>query len=179
MKRVAIAALMSAVAATPAVAADKGLYIGAKLGVVNYGYSNVYNNSQAGYGLVGGYALNDYFALEAEINNLGGFETLYSIIKGSSYGVSGVVTLPMDPYFSLFAKLGVTSSSLEDSPQNGASGGTHTYTNTGLSIGIGGQFNVNEAVGIRLGFDSYQVGDAAISATSKAGMVYIGGLYKF
>jgi opacity protein-like surface antigen len=85
----------------------------------------------------------------------------------------------MDPYFSLFAKLGITSSSLEDSPQNGASGGIYTYTNTGLSLGLGGQFNVNEAVGIRLGFDSYQVGDAAINATSKASLLYVGGLFKF
>jgi OOP family OmpA-OmpF porin len=179
MKRVVIAVLLSAFAAAPAVAADTGLYIGAKFGSVNYGYGNVYNNSQAGYGLLGGFTVNDYFAIEAEFNRLGGFDTTSSIIKGKSFGFSGVGTLPLSSEFSLFGKMGITSSSLEDSPQPGAPAGVYTYTNTGLSIGFGGQFNINEAAAIRFGYDGYPVGDAAINTTSSAGMLYIGGLLKF
>jgi hypothetical protein len=140
----------------------------------------VYNNSQAGYGLLGGYAINDYFAVEAEYNRLGGFDTVNSIIKGRSFGFSGVGSLPMSPEFSLFGKMGITSSSLEDSPQPGAiDQRIYTYTNTGLSIGFGGQFNFNQAFDIRFGFESYPVGDAAINTTSNASMLYIGSIFKF
>jgi OOP family OmpA-OmpF porin len=179
MKKTVIAALLSAVVATPAVAAETGFYLGAKFGSVNYGYDNVSNNSQAGYGLLGGYAVNDYFAVEAEFNRLGGFDTVDSIIKGKSFGISCVGSLPLNPEFSLYGKMGITSSSLEDSPQPGYLGGIYTYTNTGLNIGFGGQFNVNEAVGIRFGYDIYPVGDAAVTTTSHAGMLYIGGVFKF
>lgn len=178
MKKVNIVALLSAFAAPPAIAADTGFYIGVKFGSVNYDYANVSNNSQAGYGLLGGYIVNDYFAAEAEFNHLGGFDTVDSIIKGKSFGISGVGTLPLNPEFSLFGKLGITSSSLEDSPQPGYLGGVYTHTNTGLNIGFGGQFNVNETVGIRFGYDSYPVGDTT-SSTSQAGMLYIGGIFNF
>lgn len=178
MKGVVIAALLSAFAATPAVAADTGFYIGAKFGSVNYGYGNVYNNSQAGYGLLFGYTVNDYFAVEAELNRLGGFDSSTGTIKGRSFGFCGVGSLPLSPEFSLFAKMGIASSTLDDTAKPGYTG-NYTYTNTGLSIGFGGQFNVNEAAGIRFGYDSYPVGDSAITTTSHAGMLYIGGIFKF
>jgi len=182
MKKIIVIALLSVCFAPTAVAAGKGFYIGAKFGSVNYGYDNVSNNSQAGYGLLGGYVINDYFAIEAEFNRLGGFDTVDSIIKGKSFGISGVGTLPLNPEFSLFGKLGITSSSLEDSPKPGYLGGVYTHTNTGLNIGFGGQFNVNEAVGIRFGLDGYPVRHTDYSYTSyisSASMLYIGGIVKF
>lgn len=178
MKKAVIAALLSAFVAAPAVAADTGLYLGVKFGSVNYGYDNVSNNSQAGYGLLGGYTVNDYFAVEAEFNRLGGFDSSTGTIKGRSFGFSGVGTLPMSPEFSLFGKMGIASSSLEDTAKPPFTG-NYTYNNTGLTIGFGGQFNVGEGAGFRFGYDSYPVGDAAITTTSYAGMLYIGGLVKF
>jgi len=178
LKIVVIAALLSAFVASPAVAADTGFYIGAKFGSVNYGYDNVSNNSQAGYGLLGGYAVNDYFAVEAEFNRLGGFDTNTGTIKGRSFGFSGVGTLPLSPEFSLYGKMGIASSTLDDTAKPGYTG-NYTYTNTGLTIGFGGKFNVGSDAGILFGYDIYPVGDAAITTTSQAGMLYIGGVFKF
>jgi OmpA-OmpF porin, OOP family len=178
MKKIIIAALLSAFAAAPAVAADTGLYLGLKFGSVNYGYANVSNNSQAGYGLFGGYAVNEYFAVEAEFNRLGGFDSTSGTIKGRSFGFSGVGSLPLSPEFSLFGKMGIASSTLDDTAKPGYTG-NFTYTNTGLTIGFGGKFNVGNDAGILFGFDSYPVGDSAVTTTSHAGMLYIGGVFKF
>lgn len=175
MRKIAIAVLLSAFVAAPAGAAD--FYAGVKLGSVNYGYSNVTNNSQMGFGLLGGYAINENFAVEVEYNSLGGFDFPGSNIKGSSLGFSGVGSLPLNPQFSLFGKLGMVSSTLKDTAQPGFSGGTFTHNNTGLTVGFGGQFNVSPVVGIRVGYDSYQVGDS-VSGTSSAGMMYVGGVFK-
>ena len=177
MKKITIAVLLSVFVAAPAVAADTGFYAGVKLGSVNYGYSNVTNNSQAGFGLLGGYAINKYFALEAEYDSLGGFDSATGTIKGSSFGVSGVGSYPFNEQFSLFGKLGVASSSLKDTAKPGYVG-NFTYNNTGLTVGFGGQYNVIKEIGIRVGIDIYPVGDVNTN-TSSALMMYIGGVFKF
>ncbi|MFZ5523617.1 MAG: outer membrane beta-barrel protein [Pseudomonadota bacterium] len=178
MKVIVTVALFSAFVAAPAVAADTGFYFGAKFGSVNYGYANVSNNSQAGYGLLGGYTVNDYFAVEAEFNRLGGFDSTTGTVKGRSFGFSGVGSLPLSPEFSLFGKMGISSSTLDDTAKPGYTE-NFTYTNTGLSIGFGGKFNIGNDAGILFGFDSYPVGDSAITTTSSAGMLYLGGIFKF
>lgn len=176
MKKIAIAVLLSAFVAAPAVAA--GMYAGVKLGSVNYGYSNVTNNSQAGFGLLGGYAVNENFAVEVEYNSLGGFDSTSGTIKGSSFGVSGVGSYPINEQFSLFGKLGIASTSLKDTAKPGWVGGPFTYNKTGLTVGFGGQYNLSPVVGIRVGYDSYPVGDS-VSGTSTAGILYVGGVFKF
>lgn len=177
MKKTVIGVLISAFIATPAIASDAGFYIGAKLGSVNYGYGNVSNNSQAGFGLLGGYAINENIAIEAEYDSLGGFDSNSGTIKGSSFGFSGVGSLPLNQQFSLFGKIGIASTTLKDTAKPGWVG-DFTYNNTGLTIGFGGQYNVNKELGIRVGIDIYPVGDA-VSTTSSAGMLYIGGVLKF
>lgn len=174
MKKIIIAALLTAVVAAPAVAAD--MYVGVKLGNVNYGYTNVTNNSQAGYGLLGGYTINENFSMEAEYNSLGGFTGGTDTVKGSSIGVSGIGSYPFNPQFSLFGKLGIASTSLKITTPGFSA---LTVTNTGLAIGLGGQYNVSPEVGIRVGYDINKVGKEPTTTTSAAGMLYLGGVYKF
>lgn len=174
MKKIAIAVLLSAFVSVPAVATD--IYAGVKLGSVNYGYSNVTNNGQAGLGLLGGFAINENFAVEAEYNSLGGFTGGADTVKGSSLGMSGVGSYPINEQFSLFGKLGIASTSLKiTAPGFSAT----TVTNTGLTIGFGGQYNVSPSVGIRVGIDSYKVGKKPTTTTASAGMLYVGGVFKF
>ena len=161
----------------PALAADTKLYVGFKFGSVNYGYNNVSNNSQAGYGLLGGYTINDNFSVEAEFNRLGGFDSGTGNITGRSFGFSGVGSLPLSQEFSLFGKLGIANNTLDDKAKPGYSG-NYTYNYTGMTIGFGGQFNVGRDAGIRLGFDSYPVQDS-YGTTSSASLLYVGGILKF
>jgi len=178
MKKFALALLLSTVIAAPAFAADTGMYLGAKFGSVQYGYDNVSNNSQAGYGMLIGFELNRVFALEAEYNKLGGFDSTTGTIEGRSFGFSGVGSLPLSREFSLFGRMGITSSTLEDTATPPATG-NFTYNNTGLNLGFGGQFNVGKDVGVRFGFDFYPVGDAKVTTTSTANMMYLGGIIQF
>jgi len=174
MRKIAIAVLLSAFVTAPAVAAD--FYAGIKLGIVSYGYSNVTNNGQTGFGLLGGYTVNENFAVEVEYNSLGGFDSIDGTIKGSSFGFSGVGSLPLNHQFSLFGKLGMASSTLKDTAKPGYVG-DFTYNNTSLTVGFGGQLNVSPAVGIRVGIDFYPVRGA--TTTSSADMMYVGGVFKF
>jgi len=170
--------VLSTFATTSAMAADTNLYLGAKFGSVSYGYDNVSNNSQAGYGLIAGFSLNRVFSVEAEYNKLGGFDSSTGTVKGRSFGFSGIGSLPFSQEFSLFGKMGITTTTLEDTAKPGFTG-NFTYTNTSLAIGFGGQFNVGEAVGFRFGFDFYPVGDSTVTTTSTANMMYIGTVLKF
>ena len=173
MKKIVIAAALFAFIATPATAGD--LYAGIKLGSVNYGYSNVTNNDQVGFGLLGGYTINETFAVEVEYNDLGGFDGQNDTVKGSSIGVSGVGSYPLNPQFSIFGKLGVASSTLKATANFG---GSATIKNTGVSVGFGGQYNISNQTGISVGIYVYPVGDAT-SNTSGASMMYVGVVFKF
>lgn len=175
MKKIAFAILLTAFSVPPAIAT--GLYAGAKFGSVSYGYSNVTNSSQAGFGLLGGYLFNPNFALEIEYDDLGGFDSTTGNINGSSVGVSGVGYFPFNQQFSIFGKLGIASTTLKDTPKPGYSG-SFTYGNTGITLGFGGQYDASRQVGLRLGIDIYPVGDAA-SSTSTADMFYLGGVFRF
>lgn len=173
MKKIITAVVLSAFVTMPAIAGD--FYAGVKLGTVNYGYSNVTNNDQAGFGLLGGYTFNETFSIEAGYNDLGGFDGSNTTIEGSSFGVSGVGTYPLNPQFSLFGKLGVASSTLKEKANFG---GGATINNTGVSVGFGGQYNISNQIGISVGIDIYPVGDAT-SNTSSASMLYVGGVFRF
>ena len=176
MKKIAFAILLTAFSVPPAIAT--GLYAGAKFGSVSYGYSNVTNSSQAGFGLLGGYLFNPNFALEIEYDDLGGFDTTLSNINGSSFGVSGVGFLPFNGQFSIFGKLGIASTYLKNTPKPGSPPGDYTNGNTGITLGFGGQYDVSRQIGLRLGIDIYPVGDA-VSSTSTADMFYLGGVFRF
>ena len=160
-----------------AVAADSVFYAGVKLGQANYEYTNVSNNNQSAFGFLVGFPINATVAIEAEYMSLGGFDSSTGNIKGKSVGVSGVGFFPVSQQFLLLVKLGVASTSLKDTAKPGWTGSA-THNNTGFTVGFGGQYNVSPAVGIRVGYDVYPVGDAA-STTSSTGMMYIGGVFKF
>jgi OmpA-OmpF porin, OOP family len=191
MKKTAIAALISfsAFVAAPAGAAvyydtSYGFYGGVKVGAVNYDFNNVTNNSQAGYGLLLGYNFSPNFGVELEYNNLGSFDTtdpaIGSSVKGTSLGISAVGTIPLNRQFSLYGKMGIATTTLHDRPQPGFSGPDFTFSDTDLTLGFGGLFNVTPFVGLRVGYDFYPVQDFAISSrTHTAGMLGITGLFKF
>lgn len=175
MKKVFLLALLSSTFALPAVAGD--LYLGAKMGQANYGYANVSNNNQLGFGLLGGMYVNQNIALEAEYNNLGGFDSATGNIKGSALSMSGIGMLPLNREMSLFGKLGFAVTTLNDTAKPGFVG-NFSYVNTGVTYGIGAQFNVSRELGIRAGYDSFAVGTTA-SGTDKVGQLYLGAILSF
>ncbi len=154
-------------------------YVGAKMGPTTYGYSNVINNAQLGWDIFGGYQFHQNFAVEIELASLGGFDTVSRKYTGSSFGVNGVGVLPLSDKFDLIGKLGIASTSIGATPQPGwILGGATSFSNTGLTLGFAGQYNVTQEFSLRAGVDIYPIGDSTINTTS-ASMIYIGGVLKF
>lgn len=168
MKKIAIAVLLSAFVAAPAVAADTPFYAGVNVGsaeIDSTGFS-----STTSFGLLGGYTFNENVAAEVAYTNFGtkdlGFGFSY---KSSALSISGVGSYPINEQFSVFAKLGFASTTLELT-------GFPSESKSDLTYGFGGQFNVNKQIGIRLGYDVYKVGSGT-SVDQKVASV--GAVFKF
>ncbi|HXU93675.1 MAG TPA: porin family protein [Gallionella sp.] len=170
MKKIAIATLLSAFVAAPAVASD--FYAGAKLGQAKYSYSNLTKNNPTAFGVFGGYSFNQNFAVEAEYIDLGNINSAATTNKISAWGLSAVGSYPFNDSFSVFGKLGYARTSLKQGPV------AYTANNNSATYGLGGQYNVNQTVGIRFGWDRYKVGDANTN-TANANLYSVGAVFKF
>ena len=96
-----------------------------------------------------------------------------SSAKSTGFSLSGVGSLPLNQNFSLFGKLGFAMIT-------GSPGGSYTgndMKSRALTYGVGGQFNLNPSVGIRLGWDKYKFNDTGLSGN--ASLISVGGLIKF
>lgn len=165
MKKIAIAVLLSAVVAAPAVAAD--MYVGVNVGSATIDFPG--SSSTTSFALLGGYTFNQYFAAEVAYTDFGSHDYGGTNVKSSGWSASGVGSYPFNEQFSVFAKLGFATTTVDPS-------GNPTETDSDMTYGIGGQFNVNKQVGIRLGYDVYKVGT---SPSMDQKVTSIGGIFKF
>jgi opacity protein-like surface antigen len=161
----------------PAFASD--MYVGAKLGSTTYDYSGIMNNGQSSFGLLLGARVSPNAALEVEYHDLGGFEGTTTIVTGKAFSLSGVASATLSRELSLFGKLGISSTTLSEDAKPGFAGGTVTYNNLGLNFGLGAQFNVSPFVGVRVGLDSFRVGNQSPAPPTRARLVYVGGVFQF
>jgi OOP family OmpA-OmpF porin len=167
MKKIAIAALLSTFIAAPALAANG--YIGLSAGQNKMDVSGV--KESIAFSVFGGYSYNEYIAAELAYVNFGSADTNTAgvSLKGSAASLSAVGSYPLGTDFSLFAKLGYASTSIE------ATGGS-SETKDDLTYGIGAQYNASRDIGVRLAYDSYRVGK---TNTKDSNLLSIGVLFKF
>lgn len=173
MKKIALAVLLSAVAA-PAFA--EGMYAGIIAGQTKYdfagaGITGAAKDSATAVGILGGYSINENFAAELAYNNLGDVEIAPGFsVKASAMSLCAVGSFAISPEFSLFAKLGAAQTKVEPT-------GQASETWSGATFGIGGQYAVTPGVGIRVGYDKFKVG--ATDPRIDTGVTSIGGIFKF
>ncbi len=177
MKRIAIALLLSA-ATVPAFASD--VYIGvrggqAKTNIENNTFNNstVTSSTPTGWGVFVGHDFSRSFALEAEYLNLGEIKAGASSAKSTGVSLSGVGSIPFGEHFSLFGKLGFA---MITGKPGGAYVGNESKSKA-WTYGVGGQFNLNSSVGIRLGWDKYKFNDSGLNGD--ASFTSVGALFKF
>lgn len=161
MKKIAIAALLSAVVAAPAFAADNGFYVGVDLGRSKtsnpYPAAAMTKSSDTVFGILGGYQFTKNWGAEVFYTGVGKFAATAGAQSGTgkadAYGIVGVGTLPLSDAFSLYGKLGFasTKTTASSAPRVGLSG----TTRSAATFGLGAIYNVTPAVGIRLGWDRY------------------------
>jgi OmpA-OmpF porin, OOP family len=180
MKKIAIAVVLLSAVVAPAVAADN--YVGLRVGQAK---TNIDNNTWAtagldsanptGWGVFVGHDFTPNFALEAEYLNLGEIKSGDNSVKSTGFSVSGVGSFPINEQFSLFGKLGYAVITGKPGCPAGCNFGDQN--NRAVTYGLGGQFNVSPAVGIRLAWDRYHFNDTAWNGN--ANLVSIGALFKF
>lgn len=170
MKKIAIVALLSVFGAAPAVAEN---YIGVNVGSAKIDASGLGNTTS--FALLGGIGINENVAIEVGYTNFGTDNLPNGNTKSHGISASGIGSYPINEQVSLFGKLGFASTTMDitvNTPPSSASG-----TKAGLTFGFGGQYNVNKQIGIRVGYDSYKVGDSGV--TWDQNVTSIGGIYKF
>jgi OmpA-OmpF porin, OOP family len=181
MKKIAIAALLSAIVAAPAFAADEGFYAGVTLGQARTNAMTgaaLTKSNDTVYGILGGYQINKNFGAEAFYTGAGKWATTTASGKADAYGINAVGTLPLSDAFSLYAKLGyATTKSTASSAPAGVTGAKRNAA----TYGLGGTYNVTPAVGIRLGWDRYSAAVVSTGATSNynSNVYSLAGVFKF
>lgn len=176
MKKIAIAVILSTFVAAPAVAAD--MYAGVRAGTGKASIDNVVltDDSDTGWGVFGGYAINSNFAVEVEYLDLGEAKDGTDGYDTNGYSISAVGTFPIDSQFSLFGKLGYAMITTEGT---GTAAGGPDVDSDDFAYGLGAQYNISPEVGIRLGWDKYKLDDSTLNVKGDISLISVSGLIKF
>lgn len=164
MKKIAIAALLSAFVAAPAVAADNGFYAGVSLGQARSkspvpGVPMSKTNDTV-YGVLAGYQFTKNWGVEGFFTGAGKWQSpvLAGVGingKADTYGLVGTGTLPLSDTFSLYGKLGYASTKTTSTGTALGLAASFGATRAAATYGVGVQYNVTPAIGIRAGWDRY------------------------
>lgn len=175
--------ITAATISSAAFAEDTGAYAGLNVGIgkpdINTPNGEDKKSSAVG-GAVLGYKFNQYMAIEGQYTGAG---KVTDNVKGSAKvdaaSLAMIGFLPLNDQFNLYGKLGVAStkttvtSSL--SPINDA-------THTGVTYGLGAEYNVNHNVGLRLGWDHYNAAIKEVGNHERdvnANVMTVGAVYHF
>lgn len=155
MRKIAIAALLSAFAAAPAFAGTPGkFYLAGDLGAATYSNMDPFPNPGI-FRFAGGYHFSPNLAAEVGLSIFGdstvtgpGFS---ATLEAQSFQVAAIGSLPLSPEFDLIGKLGLASNSAKIS---GSFGSASTSQNS-LLIGVGAQFHFSPQLNFRVQYDNY------------------------
>ena len=180
MKKISIAVLLStAVISSAAFASDQGFYIGANVGQAKLSTTaqiNPATTSTTDYSVLGGYQINKNFAVEAQYISLGNFSDKGISHTANGYAATAVGILPFNDQWSAYAKLGYANTTLGNSGNNQ----TGNTSRNAVTYGAGAQYNVNQQLGVRLGYDNYGVAaGSGGNQTTTIGVISAGVVYKF
>ena len=192
MKKILVAALLSTFVAAPAFAApngtDAGAYGGFTVGQSQtdspIGYVSTDDKDTGGSVFIG-YQYTKNWGVEAfyaqigkqTVQNAGG--TVTGSGDSDAYGLNVVGTAPLNDSFSLYGKLGYarTQTDFATAPA-GSIVGRDLSSVTG---GVGGVYNIDKKVGIRFGWDTYEISTLVGAVEDKAwsDMWSVGVVFKF
>lgn len=186
MKKFAIATLLSAFIATPALADNIGPYVAADFGVAKCCNLPNYSgwpgwSTPSVMRITGGYHFSPMIALELGYSWFGDSNGTASTPHGlapatlslSSFQVAAVASLPLSRQFDLIGKLGLASNSEQ---YWDATGGYGHYSQSDLLFGLGAEIHINPQVSLRALYEDYgkfDNFDPPVKATSFSfGVVY-------
>jgi OOP family OmpA-OmpF porin len=175
--------------ATPAAAQDvHRFYAGASIGqtTASDGCSGIIvpgitcNDSDTAWRFLGGYQIDRNFAVELGYHDFGK-------VKATGFGVNGEVTanvwelvgvgtLPLRNRFSVYGKLGGYRGDTQLRSNAGFSG---SDTNTDITFGVGGRYDLSPQIAFRAEYQAYQSVGGSTVGNSDFDVISVGALFKF
>ena len=187
-KKVLVTALLAGFAALPTLAmaqakgnADLGFYAGASVGQSKSdcsGSSGSCDDKDTAYRIFGGYKFHPNIAVEGGYSPLGETSGGNVTAEANAWDLVGLGIFPLGNNFSIFGKLGFYNAEVK---LGGLASGKKTTTD--LTYGIGGQYDFNRNLGLRLELQRYSgVKAPDFGGTSKdtdIDVVSVGALWRF
>jgi len=132
------------------------------------------DKTATGLGAMVGYQFGPHFGVEVQYLDFGSI-TFQS--GGSSdvwgYGLNLVGTYPFNNTWSAFLKIGATHTTIK------SVGSFGDVERCNANWGIGGQYNLTPAWGVRLSYESYGVGAEGPLDSAKTSLTSVGVVYRF
>lgn len=175
MKKIIAASLLSVTFASPALAADQGLYLGANVGQSSTDKYPLSTKTGTAFEVLGGYQFMKYVAAELQYNHFGsptiqGGESF----KIDGYSLTAVGIYPFNEQWSVHARLGYAHTNM---------GSPVDSSKSDVTWGIGGQYNIDRVWGVRVNYDQYKVESPASasppSEKATTSVPTIGVVYRF
>jgi OOP family OmpA-OmpF porin len=190
MKKIVIVSIVSAFAATPALADNTGhFYMAADLGSASYSNVTVGAGTYPNPGMIriaGGYHFSPIFAAEVGYSRFGDSTitagTASGTVSASSAQAALVGSLPLTPQFDLIGKIGVASNKHKiDATSSGVTVVSMSSSQNDLLIGLGAQYNFNSQLSMRAQYESFgKFGDFGTTGVAmKASALSVGVAYNF
>jgi len=188
MKKIALAVLLSAVVAAPAMAEnlygaiDIGQTTGKDVCTGNPPGVSGCEDTATLYRFAVGYQFSPMWGAEASYANygkasIGSLGGLSGDWEATGLQISGTGTFPIGAKFSIIGKLGIASTDLKVTTNIPSS---DSATTTKLAYGIGVQYDFTEKVSGRAQYEDLgTVGDGATTGTTKATLLSAGVVLKF
>jgi OOP family OmpA-OmpF porin len=180
--KIFVATLSFVIVSAPAFAGDNGFYAGMNLGIgkpdINTPNGTSKDSSVVAGGVVG-YKFNKYFAVESQYTGIGRVtDKVNGSAKGDAISLSGLGILPLTDNFDLYGKLGLA---VAKTSVSGGLASMSDATRTAMTYGVGAQYNVNQNIGLRLGWDRYNaaIDVAGNNKNNNADVISVGALYSF
>ena len=186
-KKVLVTALLAGFAALPTLAmaqakgnADLGFYAGASIGQsTSSDCGGSCDDKDTAYRVFGGYKFHPNIAVEGGYSPLGETSSGNLKAEANAWDLVGLGIFPLGNNFSIFGKLGFYNAEIKLS---GAASGKKTTTD--LTYGIGGQYDFNRNLGLRLEWQRYSGVKAPDVANVSSGdtdidVVSVGALWRF
>jgi opacity protein-like surface antigen len=141
-----------------AMADDKGLYVGAGVSSIETDKKTL-SDEETGYKVYTGYRMNDFFAFEGAVVDLGNFKNENIKFEGKSAQIATHIGFPIGQCIRLFGSVGAHA---WDADGNA----TDDDTGVDLTYGAGVELDVFRNVGLRAEYEVLEVGKIELNQTS-------------
>ena len=143
----------------------------------------VCDDSDTAYRIFAGYQVNRYLALEFGYHQLGDTTLssagLTQTVESKAFDLVAVGNLPVAQRFGVYGKLGLYRASLDFS-SNLPGVANQSFDNTGLTYGVGVQYDVTPRLGLRAEWQQFaNMGGGIFISNSNIDLTSIGAIWRF